>query len=162
VTNVNEEVAPNGGFETYGAIKPKIPTGWKASKNFGALDGKSKTHMEGIYSVMITGSGALRKTLTQTFGLTGSGGDWFTFSFFVKGNSIPKTGKCAGQVTLYDSASATTVDTQMLTCPKKATFGFTPLTISFPASSAYDKVTIKFTYQKAGGKVWFDAVSLTR
>jgi len=32
--------------------------------------------------------------------------------------------------------------------------------LTFTADGDYDKVVIKFTYKKATGTVWFDAVSL--
>ena len=100
-----------------------------------------------------------KKTLTQTLTLSGSAGDGLAFSFYVKGSSIPQAGKCNGVLTLSNAGIA--VDTKPLNCPK-GTFGFKLMTLAFNASGAYNKVVIKFTYSKASGTVWFDAVSLVR
>jgi len=39
---------------------------------------------------------------------------------------------------------------------------FQKKTITFNATSAYTKAVVKFTYAKASGTVWFDAVSLIK
>jgi predicted outer membrane repeat protein len=159
VINVDTHLEQNSSFETY-TRKSRIPTKWVASKNFSLTDGKSKTRKSGKYSVMIAGAGTAKKTLTQTLtGITGLGTDVLTFSFWVKGKAVPAPGKCMGQVMLYSGTKL--VLTKTLSCPK-GTFGFKPLKTTFNAPGAYNKVVIRFTYQKASGSVWFDLVSLTR
>jgi hypothetical protein len=151
------EQALNGGFEKYAGTS-KAPTSWSSSK-FGSTDGKNKIYKSGKFSVQITGSGTLKKTLTQTLtSVPGASGDSVTFSFWVKGSSVPTAGKCMGQVLLYNGP---TITTQTLKCPT-STYGFTKKSITFTTTSAYDKIIIRFTYQKSSGSVWFDLVSLVR
>jgi len=156
-TYVASQRAKNGGFNTYTGIS-KIPTSWKAVK-FSATDGKiTNVKKEGTASVRITGAG-VTKTLSQTLILNGSTGDAFTFSFWLKGSSIPSAGICRGQVLLYNGS--TLKQTKTVNCPT-GTYGFQKKTVTFNASAAYTKVVIKFTYSKASGQVWLDAVSLIK
>lgn len=157
VADVSEETAKNGGFESYLPSASKIPRYWVASR-FGSGDGKNTTKKYGKFSVKINGAG-VGKTLTQTLSARGPAGDLLTFSYWAKGSSIPKTGKCLGQVMLYNGA--TRLMTKSLNCPT-GKFGFRQLKTTFTATGAYNKVIIKFTYSKTSGAVWFDAVSLVR
>ncbi len=157
------EQALNGGFEKYSPSTSKVPYKWVKSSNFGLTDGKTTVHKVGKFSVRITGSGTQKKTLTQTLSSTtgftgGASGSAVTFSFYVKGSLVPATGKCMGQISLYNGP---TVTTQTVACPK-GTFGFTKKSITFNAPFAYTKAIIRFTYQKSGGTVWFDVVSLKK
>jgi hypothetical protein len=148
----------NGGFETY-INNPKIPDIWTASK-FGKLDGKNSAHQEGYYSVRINGATASTKTLSQTLPFSGSAGDAFTFSFWVKGVSIPTAGICRAQILFYNNAVLNPVK-PTVNCGN-GKYGFKQKTKSFPAPGAYTMIVIKFTYNKTSGSVWFDAVSLAR
>jgi hypothetical protein len=150
------ELAKNGGFNAYKTTK--IPTDWKAL-NFSATDGKSTTRKEGKYAVQIAGAAGITKTLAQTLALSGVTGDSFTFSFWVRGASIPAAGLCQGQVILY-SGSAKKL-TKTIPCGSLSS-AFKKKTLTFTSTSAYDKVVIKFTYGKASGTVWFDLASLIR
>jgi uncharacterized repeat protein (TIGR02543 family) len=160
VTNVIEEQAKNGGFETYAGIS-KIPTGW-TQVGFGTLDGKNTGFKTGKYAVKIANTTAKTKTLTQTLPiLTGASGQKFTFSYWVKDTTLPTAGLCQGQVLLYNSANKL-VKTVTLPCGKIGTFAYTFRTISFTTTAAYTKAVIKFTYSKAKSSVWFDVVSLKK
>jgi hypothetical protein len=155
------EISTNGGFNTYTGAS-KIPTSWKASKTFGASDGKSKIHKDGSYSVMMTGATVNTKTLTKTLSqaitLNGSTGDAFTFSFWAKGISIPKTGICRAQILFYNNSTLNPVK-PTVDCGN-GKYGFKLKTLPFNAPGAYTRIVIKFIYSKASGTVWFDAVSL--
>jgi hypothetical protein len=162
VTNVVDEVAKNGGFETYTGTS-KIPTYWAKSSTFGALDGKNTGFKTGKYAVKIANTTAKTKTLTQTLSIpTGASGHKFTFSYYVKGTTLPATGLCQGQVLLYNGSSATPNKTVTLACGKTGTFAYTLRTITFTTTAAYTKAVIKFTYGKANSAVWFDVASLKK
>ncbi|MGC1378805.1 MAG: hypothetical protein WA821_21415 [Anaerolineales bacterium] len=153
------ERVKNGGFNVY-TDAPKIPTFWVKSATFAATDGKDTIiKKEGTASVKIVGAAGKVKTLTQTLTLSGLAGDKFTFSFWARGASIPAAGLCQGQVLLY--SGATLKLTKTVPC-SNGTYDFQKKTLSFNAISAYTKVVIKFTYSKASGTVWFDAVSLIK
>jgi hypothetical protein len=159
-TTLSIERAKNGGFNAY-IGKSKLPTFWVKSATFAPTDGKDATFKkEGIASVKIAGAPAKTKTLTQTLALSGLTGDKFTFTFWAKGVSIPVPGLCQGQVFLYNGAALTL--TKTIPCKTGTYATFQKKTLSFNATSAYTKVVIKFTYSKAGGTVWFDAVSLMK
>jgi hypothetical protein len=161
VTNVIEEQAKNGGFETYAGIS-KIPTGW-TQVGFGTLDGKNTGFKTGKYAVKIANTTAKVKTLTQTLPIpTGASGQKFTFSYWVKGTTLPTAGICQGQVLLYNGSSATPNKTVTLPCGKTGTFIYTFKTISFTTTAPFTKAVIKFTYSKANSSVWFDVVSLKK
>jgi len=150
------ERTKNGGFNTYVGAS-KIPQYWTAS-NFKTADGKDTTvHQEGTASVKITGTSGITKTLTQTLVLSGLAGDKFLFSFQASGSSIPAGGVCAGQVKLYSGTKL--ISTQTVNCAT-GNYGFQLKSLNFTAPKAYTKVVIVFTYSKASGTVWFDAVSL--
>jgi hypothetical protein len=156
--DVNKEQILNGGFNTYPAGK-KIPTSWKVVK-FSTSDGKNTTvKKEGTASVRITGTG-VSKTLSQTLMIFGSTGDAFTFSFWVKGKSIPTSGVCRAQILFYNGATLNPVK-PTINCVK-GTYGFNQKSLAFTAPGDYTKIIIRFTYTKASGQVWFDAVSLSR
>ena len=149
----------NGGFNTYKATS-KIPSGWVASK-FASTDGKDTTatnRKEGTASVKIANTTAVTKTLTQTIPLSGSAGDPFILSYWVKGKLLPAKGLCQVQV-LFNGGAA---GTKTLSCGLKGTFTYKNKTLSFTAPGAYSSVTVKITYSKASGTVWFDALSLLR
>jgi CSLREA domain-containing protein len=148
----------NGGFNTYVGTS-KIPEYWTAS-NFKPTDGKDTTvHQEGTASVKIIGKSGVTKTLTQTIALSGTAGDKFSFSFQAKGNAIPTSGLCMGQVKLYNRAIL--VSTQTVNCAT-GIYGFQLKTLNFTAPKTYNKVVVVFTYYKASGTIWFDAVSLMK
>jgi hypothetical protein len=107
----------------------------------------------------MAGAAGVTKSLTQTLALSGASGDAFTFSFWIKGTSIPRTGMCRAQVLLYNGN--TLKATKTVYCDK-GTYGFRQKKLTFTAASAYTKVMIKFTYAKNGGTVWFDAASLLK
>jgi Leucine-rich repeat (LRR) protein len=148
----------NGDFETYTGTS-KIPTSWTASQ-FATLDGKNTTFKTGKYSVKIAGTPGKTKSLTQTLALSGPVGDTFTFSFYVKADRFPAAGLCQAQVLFY--SGNTLKGTKPLNCPAGTTYAWKKATLNFTALAAYTKVVIKFTFSKASGTVWFDAVSLTR
>ena len=94
------ELAKNGGFKTYSTKTSKKTANWVAGK-FGTLDGKNTTKKYGMYSVKLTGAGTNTKTLTQTLVMSGLANNAFTFSYWVKGSALPKTGTCQAQAILY-------------------------------------------------------------
>jgi len=149
----------NGGFNTYPTTKAKIPTSWKAV-NFSTIDGKTMTvKKEGIASVRITGTG-VTKTLSQTLLLSGSTGDAFTFSYWVKGNAIPVAGVCRAQILFYNGTTLNPTK-KTINCGN-GTYAFKQRLLTFTALGDYTKIVVRFTYSKASGRAWFDAVSLTR
>ena len=151
------ELIKNGGLNIYTGTS-KIPTSWKAA-NFSTTDGKTTTvKKEGAASVRITGTG-INKTLSQTLLLNGLKDDAFTFSFWVKGSSIPSAGYCRAQILFYNDA--TLIAKKTVGCGN-GTYGFNQKTLAFTAPGDYTKIVIRFTYNKASGRVWFDAVSLVR
>jgi hypothetical protein len=153
-----EQVILNGGFNTYPAGK-KIPTSWKAV-NFSTSDGKIMTvKQEGTASVRISGTG-VSKTLSQTLLLSGSTGDAFNFSFWAKGKSIPTAGLCRAQVLFYNGTTLNPVK-KTINCTNGSSV-FTQKSLAFNAPGDYTKIVVKFTYSKASGTAWFDAVSLLR
>ncbi len=158
---VNKERILNGGFNLYPGTSNNIPTGWVKSATFAATDGKNtQFKKEGIASVRITGQPGKTKTLTQMLTLNGVIGDKFTFSFWAKGASIPAAGLCQAQVLLYNGAVLKLSRT--IPCANGTYATFQKKTLTFNATSAYTKVVIKFTYSKASGTIWFDAVSLIK
>jgi hypothetical protein len=114
---------------------------------------------EGTASVRITGTG-VSKTLSQTLLLGGSSGDAFTFSFWVKGKSIPTAGVCRAQILFYNGATLNPIK-PTINCVK-GTYGFNQKLLAFTAPGDYTKIVIRITYNKASGQVWFDGVSLDR
>jgi surface protein len=150
------ELVNNGGFNTFSG---KIPTGWSKS-NFGTKDGKTTTRYEGAYAVRIIGNGKVKK-LSQTVYVNGSGYDTLTFSYWVKGSSLPKSGSCMAQVTFYNGSTKLGT-TKSLKCPTSKTFGWTKRTLSLPAPGDYTSVKVIFTFSKASGTVYFDGVSLKK
>jgi hypothetical protein len=161
VTNVVDEVAKNGSFETY-AGTAKIPTSW-TQVGFASTDGKNTGFKTGKYAVKIANTTAKVKTLTQTLTpFTGAIGQKFTFSYWVKGTTLPVTGLCQGQVLLYNGSSATPNKTVSLSCGKTGTFAYTLRTITFTTTAPFTKAVIKFSYGKANSSVWFDVVSLKK
>jgi hypothetical protein len=159
VYDINKEQILNGGFNTYPTSKSKIPTRWKAVK-FSTTDGKTTTvKQEGKASVRITGMG-VSKTLSQTLLLSGSTGDAFIFSFWVKGKSIPKGGVCRAQILFYNGITLNPIK-PTINCVK-GSYGFNQKTLTFTAPGNYTKIIVRFTYTKATGQVWFDAVSLSK
>jgi predicted outer membrane repeat protein len=159
VTNMVDEVAKNGGFELYAGTS-KIPTYW-AQVGFGTLDGKNTAFKTGKYAVKIANTVAKVKTLTQTLSVpTGASGQKFTFSYWVKGTTVPSAGNCQGQVLFYNGSTLN--KTVTLICGKTGTFAYTLRTFSFTTSTLFTKVVIKFTYSKSNSAVWFDGVSLKK
>jgi hypothetical protein len=157
-TPIPVEQILNGGFNSYPTGK-KIPTNWTAV-NFSTSDGKNTTNkQEGTASVKVTGTG-ISKTLSQTLLLTGSTGDAFNFSFWVKGNTIPSAGYCRAQILFYNGTVLNPVK-KTVNCAT-GTSAFTQKSLAFNAPGDYTKIVVKFTYSKASGTAWFDAVSLTR
>jgi hypothetical protein len=152
------ERVQNGGFNTYlGASK--IPAGWTAF-GFSPIDGKfTAAKKEGLASVKVVGQTGVTKTLTQMLPLSGNAGDLLTFSFWAKGASVPSTGICGVQLLLYSGATLKVSKT--ISCTTVTTV-FQKKTLTFNATSSFTNVVIKFTYAKASGAVWFDAVSLTK
>jgi len=154
-----KERARNGGFNTYAGAS-KIPSGWMAV-NFAASDGKfTAAKREGTASVLMAGRAGVTKTLKQTLVLSGVAGDMFSFSFWVRGAGIPAAGTCRAQVLLYNGAVLKS--TKTVNCPVGTYAVFQNKTLNFTATSAFTEVVIKLSYAKAGGRVWFDAVSLIK
>jgi hypothetical protein len=160
VTNVVDELIKNGSFETYNGAS-KIPENWVAV-NFGTLDGKNTISKTGNFALKIANTIAKIKTLTQTLAIpTGAAGDTFTFSYWIKGASVPATaGVCQAQVLLYNGTTLKL--TKTLPCGKAGTFAYTLKTLSFTTTTPYTNAVIKFTYSKASGAVWFDGMSLKK
>jgi len=155
---VQTERAKNGGLNTYPGIS-KVPTNWVKNTAWAVTDGKdTQVKKSGLASVKIGGQAGKTKTLTQTLALSGNTGDKFTFTFWSKGTAMPAAGLCRGQVMLYNGATLKL--TKTISCSNSA--GFVKKTLSFNATSAYTQVVIKFTYSKASGSVWFDAISLLK
>jgi uncharacterized repeat protein (TIGR02543 family) len=155
-----QELVNNGGFNLYKGAS-KIPLNWVKNLSFGSKDGKdTKVKQEGLASVRMAGSVDKVKTLTQTLYLSGTPGQPFTFSYWVKASLMPKAGVCQGQVLFYNGKKL--VGTKTLKCPTGKTYDWTHMTLELTAPPAYTKVLIKFTYSKSGGKVWFDWVSLLK
>jgi hypothetical protein len=155
-----EELAKNGGFNAYTGAS-KIPTGWVKSSNFAGTDGKDiKTFKEGTASVKLGGETSKIKTLTQTLKISGAAKNPFTFSYWVKANSMPSSGLCQAEVSFYNGSKLT--GTKTLKCPTGTKYNWKQVKVNFPAPSAYTKIIIKFTYSKASGMVWFDLASLLR
>jgi hypothetical protein len=102
----------------------------------------------------------MTKTLSQTLLFSGSTGDAFNFSFWVKGKSIPTAGVCRAQVLFYNGTTLNPVK-PTINCVK-GTYAFTQKSLPFTAPGDYTKIIVRFTYSKASGTAWFDAVSLTR
>jgi hypothetical protein len=162
LTLKKKEQSLNGGFNTYTGTS-KIPTGWIKSSTFATTDGKDTTaanRKEGTASVKITNTTARTKTLYQSITISGSAGDPFIFSYYVKGSTLPSAGTCQAQVLFYNGTAA--VGTKTLACGSTGTFSYRKKTLSFTAPSAYTKVIVKFTYSKANSTVWFDLASLLR
>ncbi|MDD2921630.1 MAG: hypothetical protein PHQ36_05025, partial [Anaerolineales bacterium] len=152
------ERARNGGFNVYVAPS-RIPRFWTAA-NFAATDGKDTlVKAEGAASVKITGAAGKVKTLVQVLPLSGASGDNFTFSFFVRGASVPVPGLCRIQVFLYNNT--TQVTTKAINCPV-ATYNFQRKVTSFTATGAYNRVIVRLVYTKSSGTVRFDGFSLIR
>ena len=159
VTNAVDELSVNGGFDLYSGLS-KIPSSWTAV-GFGTLDGKNNGFKTGQYAVKIANTVVKVKTLTQTLAIpTGAAGQKFTFSYWVKGTTLPVTGLCQGQVMLY---SGTVLKlTQTLPCGKTGTFAYIFKTLTFTTSTTYDKAVIKFTFSKVNSSVLYDVVSLKK
>jgi len=148
----------NGGFNTYAGAS-KIPASWKAV-NFSMADGKTATvKQEGAASVRIRGAG-INKTLSQTLMISGLKDDAFIFSFWVKGRFIPTAGVCRAQILFYNGATLN--PTRKTVNCGNGTYAFKQKPLSFNAPGDYTKIVVRFTYSKASGWVWFDAVSLVR
>jgi hypothetical protein len=157
---VQAERALNGGFNTYAGTS-KIPTSWVKSSNWATTDGKDTlVKKEGAASVKIAGESGKTKTLTQTLNFSGVTGDSLTFSFWEKGASIPAAGLCKAEVLLYQGTALKL--TKTINCRTGTYAAFEKKTITFTATSSFNKVVIKFTYSKASGTVWFDLVSLIK
>lgn len=157
---IRKERTLNGGFNTYIGTS-KVPKSWLQS-GFAATDGKDTTAAnvkEGTASVKIVGQTGKTKTLTQTLTLGGASGDLLTFSYWVKGASIPSAGICRAQVFLYNGS--TQVATKLFNCAIR-TYNFQLKSVSFTAPAAYTRAVIVFTYSKSTGTVWFDGVSLLK
>jgi hypothetical protein len=155
-----QELAKNGGFNTYAGTS-KVPTGWVKSSNFAGTDGKdTKTFKEGTASVKLGGETGKVKTLTQTLKISGAAKNPFTFSYWVKASSMPSSGLCQVEVSFYNGTKLT--GTKTLKCPTGAKYNWKQVKMNFTAPSAYTKTIIKFTYSKASGTVWFDLASLLR
>jgi len=153
------ESSKNSGFNTYPKITPKVPSNWKAIK-FSSTDGKSTNiKKEGTASVRLKGATGITKSLSQTLMLSGSKDDPFTFSYWIKGNSIPVSGLCRGQVIFYNGA--TRVGVKTLNCPT-STYDFKHRVVSLTAPAGFTKIVIRFTYTKSSGVAWFDSVSLVK
>lgn len=153
------ERVKNGGFNTYiGASK--IPQYWVAS-GFAPSDGKyTLIKKEGLASIKIVGAVGKTKTLAQTLALSGPIGSKLTFSFWVRGSSIPVAGLCQAQVYLYNGT--TLKKTYLVNCPTGSYAAFQKKTLVITAPAAYTKVLVKFIYTKASGTVWFDLASLLK
>lgn len=152
------EQVVNGGFEIYPALS-LTPTRWRGIQ-FTANDGKdATTKYEGAASVKIVGNASVQKILTQTLLVTGNAGEALTFSFWVKGASIPPQGAiCDGMAILYNAGVE--VGRKVLKCPV-GTFAFKKVSGGFTAPSPFDKIVIRIRF-KSTGAVWFDQVSLTK
>jgi hypothetical protein len=160
--NVNylAQRAKNGGFNTYIGTS-KIPKYWSKSLTFASTDGKdTSTKKEGTASVRISGAAGKTKTLTQTLSLSGTKGQPFTFSYWVKASAMPTAGSCYGQVLFYYGTSLK--GTKTLRCPTGATYTWKQVKLNLTAPATYNKVLIRFTYSKASGRAWFDLASLLR
>ncbi len=156
---VTSERAINGGFNTYAGVS-KIPTSW-ANTLFAVTDGKDTINKkEGAASVKIEGAAGKTKALVQALPLSGVTGSTLTFSFWVKGTSIPVAGLCQGQVLLYNGGILQL--TKTIPCTTGTYAAFQQKALTFNATSAYTKAVIRFTYSKPSGTVWFDAVSLVK
>lgn len=148
----------NGGFNDYVGVS-KVPSNWSSAK-FSAADGKDTVvFQEGTASVKIKGQSGKTKTLTQNILSGGLAGDELTFSFWVKGTSIPSAGRCRGQAILYDGA--TVVTTKTLNC-SNGTKPFGLKTTTFNAPASFTSIRVKFTYSKASGTAYFDNASLLK
>jgi plastocyanin len=155
---IRKERTLNGGLNTYVGAS-KVPKSWVAS-NFAAADGKDTfVKQEGTASVKIAGLAGATKTLTQTLNFSGASGDLLTFSFWMKGTSIPTAGLCRAQVFLYNGTTLNA--TKTLVCAN-GTYNFRKKSQSFFANASYTKVVIVFTYAKNSGTIWFDGVSLIK
>jgi hypothetical protein len=157
-----KELLKNGGFNTYTGTS-KIPTYWVKSSNFASTDGKDTTaanRKEGTASVKIANTTAKTKTLSQTITVSGSAGDPFIFSYYVKGSTLPSSGTCQAQVLFYNGTAA--AGTKTLACGSTGTFAYKQKKLSFTAPGDYDQVIVKFTYSKANSTIWFDLASLLR
>jgi hypothetical protein len=153
------ERAKNGGFNTYSGTS-KIPKYWTMS-NFSSTDGKyTSIKKEGSASVRISGAAGKTKTLTQTLSLSGAKGQPLTFSYWVKASAMPTAGSCYGQVLFYYGTSLK--GTKTLRCPTGATYTWKQVKLNLTAPATYNKVLIRFTYNKASGRAWFDLASLLR
>jgi uncharacterized repeat protein (TIGR01451 family) len=162
LTIAKKQLLKNGGFNTYTGTS-KIPTYWVKSSTFASTDGKDTTstnRKEGAASVKIKNTTAKTKTLSQTITVSGSAGNPFIFSYYVKGSTLPSAGTCQAQVLFYNSSTLT--GTKTLACSSTGTFSYRKKTLSFTAPSAYTKIIVKFTYSKANSTVWFDLASLLR
>jgi hypothetical protein len=146
----------NGGVNTYAGTS-NVPTNWRAYQ-FGAADGKDETvKYEGTASVKIVGVSGTLKALTQTLSRSGVGGESFTFSFRVRGQSIPATGAvCDGMAILWNGGVETYRTT--LKCPT-GSFAFRSRSVTFTAPGAFDKIIIRFRFNSTG-TIWLDTVSL--
>jgi uncharacterized repeat protein (TIGR01451 family) len=150
------EIARNGGFNTYFGTA-KIPQNWSAA-NFAFSDGKSTlVKQEGMASVRISNSSAVTKTLTQNLNMIGFNGDYFQFSFWARGASIPAADVCRAQVFLINGS--TLVITKTINC-STGTYGFQQKLLKFSSPGSYTKVVIRLTYAKASGGIYFDGLSL--
>ncbi len=153
-------VSINGGFNKYPKPTSKIPTSWVAA-SFAATDGKSTTiKQEGAASIKIIGANGKTKTLTQTRKLSGAKGNAFKFSYWVKASNKPTLGLCQAQVSFYSGTLLK--GTKTLKCPAGKTYDWKQVTMNFTAPAAYTSVKVIFTYSKAGGTIWFDAVGLIK
>jgi hypothetical protein len=155
---VLQERTLNGGVNIYAGTS-KIPTSWRAYQ-FGTNDGKDvNVKYEGTASVKIVGVAGLLKTLTQTASMAGSGGEAFTYSFRVRGKSIPTLGAiCDGRVILYKDGAA--IYQKVVKCPT-GTFAFKKMSVTFTSPGAFDKVVVRFRFNSTG-TIWLDALSLMK
>jgi hypothetical protein len=157
---IPKQLTNNGGFNSY-ASGEKIPLNWSAA-NFAASDGKDTgIKKEGAASVKVGGAAGKVKTLTQTLALPGAKNDAFTFSYWAQANALPTAGLCQVQVFFYNGATLLGTP-KTLKCPAGTTYAWKQAKVTFLAPAAYSKVVIRFTYSKASGAVWWDAVSLTK
>lgn len=155
---LKNETLKNGGFNLYGSL-PKIPDNWRATL-FGASDGKDTlVKREGVAAVKIVGQGQ-SKSLAQTVVLSGKKGDTFTFSFWVKANTLSATGLCQAQVTFFNGTAQ--VGRKLIACPAGATYNWKQATVSFVAPGNYTKADVSLVFSKSLGTAWFDLLSLSR
>jgi hypothetical protein len=154
----SQELVVNGGFDSYQGVS-KTPINWRAV-GFTSYDGKDTTvKYDGTASVRIIGSSSTLKTLLQTLPVSGNAGDSLTYSFWVRGNSIPAQGAiCDGTVFLYKAGVV--IGRETLRCPT-GTFGFKSLKLTFAAPDSFDQVVIRFRF-KSAGRVWLDGMSLVK